>query len=453
MKKFFIWTIIGLLLLTVNARLYAQDDPARADKLLTHIGELSLELEWQQELPEGIEECVLLDESGINIFSSQCARPAEALQEMRALVVTNDDIKLIKTDDFTVERETKISQYSKVSVSKNGKNFAVIEHVISGDIESGQWYRNVRKSKLRLFNSAHIQLAQIEFGPSPNAEIFAIGNDKTVVMTDAGEDGRYTNITVLVKQDSTFRISVALIGGLYPTSLFDYAENGSRIFLIHNDKPIDGMSNPGERIVLDGEGKELFRYSYQYQGYIGWVSPLGNYLLECLGGGNLVVRDKQGKLIVEERGHGGSFVGFSPDEKYFCLTPGPWRIYFFETETGKMLWQYLDTDKCTHFSSLVAITTHHTAFAGRSEAILTPSEFEGTIDEINRKVIENETKDRAVYVISNAKLMQVLEPFSGKGFETQLQAPILRLSNDEKFLLVTTPSKFFVYKILDGGGQ
>jgi len=344
MTKVCISTII--VLMAMNIGLFAQDDPSGADTLLKQAGELSLELLWEKELPEGTGECVLLDESGMNIFSSQCAKPAKALQKMRALIVANDAIKLIKTDDFTVEREIKISQYSKVSVSKNGKNFAVIEHVISGDIESRQWYRNVEKSILRLFNSALEELAQITLGPSPYANIFAVGNDKTVVITDAGEDGRYTNITVFVKQDNTFRVSFALIGGLYPTFLFDYAENGSRIFLIHNDKPVDGSSNLGERIVLDGEGREIVRYTYQHQGWKGWLSPIGNYIVEVTRGKYLVIRNKNGKLIADYQvqGQGNYYTSFSSNERYLCVTPGPWRIYHLQTKDGKMLWDYAHPD-------------------------------------------------------------------------------------------------------------
>ena len=206
-------------------------------------------------------------------------------------------------------------------------------------------------------------------------------------------------------------------------------------------------------VVIDGEGREESRYICPRPFRGGYLSPRGNYIAEVTAGKYVMIYDRGGRLIAEHhvQGRGNYYAAFSPDEKYLCVTPGPWRVYFFETKTGKMLWEYVDTSEMTHFSSAAILSSLHLVFAGRSEAILKPGQFKGSIDELNRRVIENETKDRSVYLLANGHLMRVLGPFPGKGYGTQLQAPDLRISKDEKFLLVTTPSEFFIYDINTGG--
>jgi len=413
--------------------------------------DIVLQLVWELDIPQGIVDYVFIDSNGYNIFSSQCENSEKALKEKRILTVTTEAVCLCYGDDFKLIKETKRYPYShsQVAISKNGKNFAIIDHVISGDIESLRWYRNVDKSILRLFNSAHEELAQRTLGPMPHADIFAIGNDQTTVITDAGEDGYSTNMMVFIKHDSTLIISFSLMAGRHPTFLFDYAENGSRIFLVYNDKPVDGVRNLGERIVLDDQGREITRYTCQHQAWWGRVSPKGNYLVEVMTGSYLAIRDKYAELIADHQVQriGNYHCAFSTDEKYLSVAPGPRRIYLFETENGEMLWDYKDADDNSKFASSAVHIPTRLVFAGRSRVAKNPSEFNGTVDALNKQVIENKTRNRKIYVIKDGELVRSIEPFPGIGFRTQLQTPEVSISQDQNFLWVKTPTKSYIYRI------
>jgi hypothetical protein len=404
-----------------------------------------LQLVWELDIPQGIVDYVFIDSNGYNIFSSQCEDPEKALKEKRMLTVTAEAVCLCHGDDFKTIKETKRYPYSKVAISKNGKNFAIIDHVISGDVESMQWYRNVEKSILRLFNSNHDELAQRTLGPMPHADIFAVGNDQTIVITDEGEDGYSTNMTVFIKHDSTLIVSFSSMAGRHPTFLFDYAEDGSRIFLVYNDKPVDGVRNLGERIVLDDQGGEITRYTYQHQAWWGRVSPKGNYLVEVMAGKYLTIRNKNGKLIADHQIQriGNYHCAFSPDEKYLSVTPGSWRIYLFRTKNGEMLWNYRDADDNSKFASLAVHTPTRLVFVGRSN----PSESSESRSESNTKVMENVSQGKTLCAIKDGKFVNSIGPFPDKGFRSRLQTPEVSISQDQNFLWVKTPTKSYIYRI------
>ena len=434
MKKEFLWIVSVSLAMCFLS--YAQSQNIA-------IQQIELNLLWEKQIPQGTTDFVFLDDNGYNVFSSQCENPEKALNEKMLFIVTKGNVRLSLGDNLDIMRETGLNPYSKVAISKNGRNFAVLEHVISGKVELGQWYLNVEKSMVRLINWRHEELAHVELPPLPHARIYVIGNDSTVVLSDAGEDGHYTNIIVLSRQGSTLESACVFTEGLYPTSVFDYAEDGSCIFIIYN----------GTRIILDGMGNELTRYDYQQQGWVGYVSPSGNYLMEVTRGKHVAIRDKTGRLTGEHlvQGIGNYFAVFSSDEKYLCVSPGPWLIYLFMTENGELLWTYTDISKESHFSSLAVIPSVQLAFAGRSEAIIEPGEFKGTVEELNSAVIENATKDRSVYLVGNGAFLGKYGPFPGQGFGTQLQAPEVCSTADERYLLVRTPTKIFVYRLSVGG--
>lgn len=455
MKNVFICTIIALM--AISGGLYAQEK-AQEEPVSPQTGEINpvrdsvqkdeafsnwvkLELVWEKEIPSSIKDdwpypgdLVFLDENGYNVFSSQCKDPEKALKEKRLLIVQKGKLKLLHGDEMRVIKDTEIK--GTYAISKNGHNIAVLDGLT-----------------LHLLDWQGNELAQGKMiGGGEENHLYPLGNDQTIAVSSVWGDGRFHEIAVYVRVGKELK-KVFGKEGKYPTGLFDYAEDGSTIFFIYNDKPVDGKSNIGERIVLNGAGREITRYMYRHPGWVGWVSPRGNYLVEVTRGKYLVIRDKDGKLIADHhvQGQGNYYAAFSSDENYLCVTPGPWRIYLFETEDGKMIWNYLDTNEESHFSSVGVVSSTLLVFAGHSEAIMKPGEFKGTIDELNKKVIENATKDRTIYIIKNGEFFKSIGPFSGKGFGTQLQAPVIRLSAKGKFLLVQTPVKSFIYRIYFGG--
>jgi hypothetical protein len=433
MKKLFLSSIIAFLAISLG--LYAQDTAQAEPKV-------RLEKVWEKEIPEGVKDFVFLDENGYNVFSVQCKNPEKALKEKRILMVQDGKLRYFEGDEMKIVKEVALRGGS-ITISKNGHNLATIEGLERDPSGKGGFVN--KPAILRLYNWKGEELASAQISPEEweYIDIYPLGNDNMVIVSMVGGEGLYYGIEIYVKRDKNL---TKVFSNKNVSWLVDYAENGERALLVVENK---------EMVLFNGSGEEDIRYICPRPYRKGFLSPRGNYIVEITAGKYVMIFDYNGKLIAEHhvQGQGDYYAAFSPDEKYLCVTPGPWRIYFFETKTGKMLWEYSDTDENTHFSSTAVFSSKQVIFAGRSEAILKPGEFKGTIDELNRKVIENETKDRSVYVIKNAKLLQSLEPFPGKGFGTQLQAPIIRLSNDEKFVLVTTPSKFFVYRILVGGGR
>ena len=439
MKSLVLSAIIAL----TAVGLYAQTEP-----------EIKLELVWEKEIPKGVRDFVFLDEDGYNVFSSQCKDPERALKAKRILMVADGRLRYYEGDEMKMVKEVPL-RGGHITISKNGRNIVTIEGLELDPSGKGGFVD--KPAILRLYNWKGEELARGGISPGgwDYINLYPLGNDKAIAMSKISEGTSY-QISMFVEDGGVLR-EVFTVEGQYPTGTLDYAENGSAVFFLQTrwDAPIEyeERKKPVERIVIDGAGEEVVRYNYRHPGWAGWVSPKGNFLVEVTRGKYLVIRTRDGELIAEHhvQGQGNYYAAFSPDEKYLCVTPGPWRVYFFETKTGKMLWEYVDMDEYTHFSSLTVLPSLSLVFAGRSEALLKPGEFKGTVEELNKKVIANETKDRTLFIIENGKLLQRLGPFLGKGFGTQLQAPVLKISNDEKFLFVLTPSRLYLYKISIGG--
>jgi len=417
--------------------------------------EIKLELIWEGDIPEGVQNVIFLDEKGYNVFSVQCEDSEGALRDKRILMVEGSRLRYYEGEGMELVREVEL-RGGHVVISKNGRNIVTIEGLERDTMKEGGYID--KPAVLRLCRWDGEELGEGEISPGGWGYIFLypLGNDKAIAVSKIGNDGTDYQISMFIREGKLLR-EVFKADGQYPTGVFDYAEDGSAAFFVYTswDVPRKKRVRYVERVVIDGEGKEIVRYGYRHPGWAGWVSPRGRYLVEVTRGKYLVIRERGGRLIAEHhvQGEGNYYAAFSPDERYLGVTPGPWKVYFFETETGRLLWEYADRSEMTHFSSVAILPSLRLLFAGRSEAVLKPGQFKGSIDELNRRVIENETKDRSIYLLANGHLMRVLGPFPGEGYETQLQAPDLRISKDGKSLLVTTPRKFFIYSIITGKGQ
>ena len=382
--------------------------------------QIKLESVWEKEIPVGVSDFIFLDEDGYNIFSVQCKDPEKALKEKRILMV--QDGKLEFFEDDTKMLSKKVELKGGYAISKNGHNIAALEGLT-----------------LRLLDWQGNELARGEMAPKgyEHITLYPLGNDEMVVVSSTGGEGRFYGVRIFVRQDKDL---TEVFSNEETSWLVDYAENGEKSLLVIENK---------DMVLFNGSGEEILRYICPRACRKGFLSPFGSYIAEITAGKYVMIYDRNGEVIAEHhvQGLGDHYAAFSPDEKYLCVTPGPWRVYFFETETGKMLWEYVDVDENTHFSSVAISPPMHMTFAGRSEAILKPGEFNGSIDELNKRVIENATKDRTVSVIANGKFLKSLGPFPGKGFGTQLQTPEVSISQDQNFLWVKTPTKSYIYRI------
>jgi len=430
--------LIAVIALMTVAGLYAQKKDITQEEQ-----KISLELIWAKEIPEGVKDFVFLDENGYNVFSSPCKNPEKALREKQILMVQEGKLRLYEGDEMKMTKEISL-RGGHITISKNGRNIATIDGLERDP--SGKGGYTAKPAILRLYNWKGDELARTQFSPPAGLEyilLYPLGDDQAVAVGLSGSEGLYHGLKIFVRRGKILREAFS---NDETSWVVDYAENGDRVLVVLENKYM---------VLFNSVGKEVCRYICPRAYRKGFLSPKGNYIAEITAGKYVMIFDRQGKLIAEHhvQGQGNYYAAFSPDGKYLCVTPGPWRIYFFETKTGKMLWEYVDSNEKTHFSSLAIAPNFKVIFAGHSEAILNPGEFKGTIDELNKQVIENAAKDRIVCVIKNGTLRQHLGPFPGKGFSTQLQAPILQVTNDGKFLSVRTPNKYFIYRISTGGEQ
>jgi len=395
---------------------------------------INLKLVWEKEIPQGVKDFVFLDENGYNVFSVQCKNPEKALKEKRLLMVQGNKLVWYEGDAMRVVKEMAIgkgtSNENKVVISKNGRNIAILNGTI-----------------LRLLNWKGNELTRGTVSTWEDNYIYPLGNDKTIAISTIGGEGRFYEIAVYTKEGNTLKKVFGPAEGHYPTGHFDYAEDGSIIFFIYTDKsiPVDGKSNVGERIIIDNEGIEIARYTYQHPGWAGFVSPKGNYIAEVTRGKYLVIRDSKGHLISEHhvQGRGNYYGAFSPDEKYLCMTPGPWRVYFFETKTGKMLWEYVDTlsryrsiaiDSQGDNIFLSSTLFHHTDLSLQESAKKYLIVFNHVGEMIGKEIV------------SLVKTPEELEFYRWKSI-----TPPVRITSDGEYLMVRLPSKLQLYHIIRGG--
>ena len=107
------------------------------------------------------------------------------------------------------------------------------------------------------------------------------------------------------------------------------------------------------RVIYDTEFHEIgnFQYHPNRGDYWARISPKGNYIAEVTTGKSVVIHNKYGHLISEHhvQGVGNYYGAFSPDEKYLLISPGFRIIYFFNTNTGNLIWKYEHSEDKTSF--------------------------------------------------------------------------------------------------------
>ena len=405
---------------------------------------INLKLVWEKEIPQGVKDFVFLDENGYNVFSVQCKNPEKALKEKRILVVQGNKLVWYEGDEMRVVKEMTIgkgsSNENKVVISKNGRNIAILNGLYVPTIKDKDYdeykgtYRN-QLATLRLLNWKGEELARTQFSPGhlDYIDLFSLGNDSTVILNLSGGEGLYYTVWMFLRNGSELKKVFSSDGYIWT-----YAENGSIMLVSELQK---------KRLIMDGSGKNVggFSYSNPRGNYWAGISPKGNYIAEVTTGKSVVIHNKYGTLISEHhvQGQGNYYGAFSPDEKYLCMTPGPWRVYFFETETGKMLWEYVDTlsryrsiaiDSQGDNIFLSSTLFHHTDLSLQESAKKYLIVFNHVGEMIGKEIV------------SLVKTHEELEFYRWKSI-----TPPVRITNDGEYLMVRLPSKLQLYHIMRGG--
>ena len=394
---------------------------------------ISVKLVWEKELPKGVNDFVFLDENGYNVFSVQCKNPEKALKEKRLLMVQGNKLVWYEGDAMRVVKEMTIK--GSYAISRNGHNIAVLEGLKRNDKGSFE----DKPATLRLLSWKGEELARTQFSPGnlglEYITIFPAGNDRTVAINTEGGEGTYRGLKVYSRQGKDLKeiFSKSGSGG-------EYSEDGSTMFC--------GIGGRG-RVIYDTEFHEIgnFQYHPNRGDYWARISPKGNYIAEVTTGKSVVIHNKYGKLISEHhvQGEGNYYGAFSPDEKYLCMTPGPWRVYFFETKTGKMLWEYteLNPDSFSFFFSPI-VSDKGIVFIGSSK--WNPL-----------SVLSSAKADKIIYLLNkNGVIIKTLNRYIVKGqiaqeFYTWHATPLLKITPDGQYLMIRLPSKLQLYHIMRGG--
>jgi len=183
-------------------------------------------------------------------------------------------------------------------------------------------------------------------------------------------------------------------------------------------------------VVIDGEGREESRYICPRPFRGGYLSPRGNYIAEVTAGKYVMIYDRGGRLIAEHhvQGPGNYYAAFSPDEKYLCVTPGFRKIYFFETQTGKLIWEYTyPDDRPSFFPGDVAPEGEFTFM------VFTPSKEESKWIRVFDK---------------GGKVVGKLGPLDFSGYSLPV-----RYVGQVQQLFVRLPSRMFLYRLDGIGGE
>jgi len=383
---------------------------------------ISVKLVWEKEIPKGVNDFVFLDENGYNVFSVQCKNPEKALKEKRLLMVQGNKLVWYEGDAMRVVKEMTIK--GSYAISKNGHNIAVLEGLKRNDKGSFE----DKPATLRLLNWKGEELARTQFSPGhlDYIDLFSLGNDSTVILNLSGGEGLYYTVWMFLRNGSELKKVFSSDGYIWT-----YAENGSIMLVSELQK---------KRLIMDGSGKNVggFLYNNPRGNYWAGISPKGNYIAEVTTGKSVVIHNKYGTLISEHhvQGQGNYYGAFSPDEKYLCMTPGPWRVYFFETKTGKMLWEYTHPDSFILYMKVAVSSQDGYAFV-YSQPWSCPSPDR----EINPKPLLSE---KSVHIFDKKGNLINL-------FKIGDKISSLRITSDGEYLMVRLPSKLQLYHIIRGG--
>jgi len=280
------------------------------------------------------------------------------------------------------------------------------------------------------------ELAETEISPGgwEYIDLYPLGNDRTVVLNAVGDEGYIRRLYIFERDGRVLKE----VFSEEPAGLWDYSEDGSTMFI--------GIGGRG-RIILDEECREVggFRYEPNRGNYWAGVSPRGRYVGEVTSGKYVVLHDRSGRLIAEHhvQGRGNYYAAFSPDEKYLCVTPGPWRVYFFETETGEMLWEYVDTLSRYRFVA----PSRGGEYVFVSSTLFHPTNL--TLQEMADKFLLVFNKEGQL--LNKTFVSSVKNPAEIEFYRWKAVAPPIKITHDGKYLLVRLPSKLHLYKIISNG--
>jgi WD40 repeat protein len=380
---------------------------------------ISLNLVWEKEIPQGVKDFVFLDENGYNVFSVQCKDSEKALKEKRLLMVQGNKLVWYEGDAMRVVKEMAIgkgsSNENKVVISKNGRNIAILNGLYTPTIKDKDYdeYKGTYRDQLatlRLLNWKGEELARTQFSPGhlDYITIFPLGDDSTIVMNFEGSEGYFSQMNIYRRSGSLLNHSKS-----FNDLLWDYSEDGQRMIGVVS----------GEMTILSNDG--IIKASYHYRPLRKvWISPTGKYVAQLGAGKYIGIFNNRGKIISEHhvQGQGNYYGAFSPDEKYLCITPGPWRVYLFENKTGKMIWDYteLNPDSFSFFFSPI-VSNKGIVFIGSSK--WNPL-----------SVLSSAKSDKTIYLLNNWH-----------------PTPLLRITPDGQYLMVRLPSKLQLYNIIRGG--
>ncbi len=398
---------------------------------------VSVNLVWEKEIPEGSTNFVFLDENGYNVFSVQCKDPEKALKEKRILTVQGNKLVWYEGDAMRVVKEMAIgkgsSNENKVVISKNGRNIAILNGLYVPTIKDKDYdeYKGTYRDQLatlRLLNWKGEELARTQFSPGHLDYIIIspAGNDRTIALNMGSGEGLFRELKVFSKLGKDLKeiFSKSGSGG-------EYSEDGSTMFCT-----IAGRG----RVIFDTEFNEIgnFQYHPNRGDYWARISPKGNYIAEVTTGKSVVIHNKYGTLISEHhvQGQGNYYGAFSPDEKYLCMTPGPWRVYFFETKTGKIIWEYTHQDSFILYMKVAVSSQDGYAFV-YSQPWSCPSPDRG----INPKPLLSE---KSIHIFDKKRNLINL-------FKIGDKISSLKTTKNGQYLMVRLPSKLQLYNIIRGG--
>ena len=405
-RRFSLLAIV-IALTAMNSGLYGQEkDTAQLDS------QIELELVWEKEFESPVLNFSLTEMNGIPTLE---------------VVITTDKVQFF-TGKNVKEIQTKSYEINwlegwrfRLLCSKNGDYIGIRKD------HYGDYGRIKEGSEFQVYDKIGNLLTTRKV--TNNYQPFALMNNGAFLVTGVLEDA-----SIVLEQLNGAKEVIFDYPDMRPSTYIGIAPKGNAFAL--------NVSGIGV-MLYDDTGKEVWKRNIENSHAAGiGISEHGSYIA-CFGkkwGNTLFLYSLKGNMLWEKPiGAGTHFISFSPDEKFLAVYATWSGIWFFSVKEGKLLWRY-PSDKIGKKINSNFTRSIYSLDIAINGAFVVCADGGGTR--------ELPAGDTSVVLLFDKKGKIVWQ----NDLKIQKErAPIVRFTDDGKYLIVCNSNKLYCYKIVGGG--
>lgn len=446
LKKIFslvgILVLVGVMVLG-NSLLFAQPkEKPELPEQASEVAKVKIEKVWEMKFDEEVVDVIMPTDEEIQALQKNGENPR------LKLIVGKKMIKFLDNEGNVI-KEKKLAENSKVEVSKNRKNIGIItpKYEILGHPPVGLEFRLLDEDGNEIAFKEQVLLGDY----SEDYDI--LGNGENVVIKSGHEKidtvsfYKVQNGNLLLQKTINFS-EIGGVGGFES----DYSTDGNYYCISTRGY----KKNNAEAILFDNDGNKLWSCDLSEAFEDIYISRSGSYIVatsrkiastpqECKR--TLYLISNLGKTITQYpiEPVGSYEADFSSNEKFLGITSGMDVIYFFESETGKLLWEYKDTEKTTRFGPIWVSENGENVFVWK---IIKKRGIKRS-DVYRKDGTRREKKEYIDEIIGKEKYILI---FNGEGklisedpFDREYHS--FRISQDGKHISVFSSDESLLYKV------